>query len=411
MPRVIVTDAQERAVLGTLRCLREEGLDVSALATGRAAPGFWSRAPDRRFVIPNPGCSIEGFVSRLEQILAAHPHDVMMAGADAALLVISEHRERLERHVRLGLPSHEVVQAALDRARLAQAADHAGLGFPESRVCQDEGQALAAAKEFGLPVLAKPVHVVVPVNGAAERWGIVLAHSLDEVTIASRRFGSCMIQRPLAGKLLSVSGVATERGLIGAVVGWAMRTWPPDAGNGTFCKTIAPPSGLLDRVQAFLAEIGWLGLFQLELIAADDGRLAAIDFNPRAYGSLGLAVAAGVPLPALWCEWVLGRDPVAAEPRLGTRYRWEDGDLRYAARKLADGRLRPTVKALVPRSGVAHAYFQLHDPAPAVARAWQLARLSRERARADGRLSDSAGLVEAKEFQHRQSENAKVQPE
>ena len=46
--RIVVTDAQERAVLAMIRCLATTGSRVTAVATTRAAPGLWSRGPQRR---------------------------------------------------------------------------------------------------------------------------------------------------------------------------------------------------------------------------------------------------------------------------------------------------------------------------------------------------------------------------
>ena len=84
---------------------------------------------------------------------------------------------------------------------------------------------------------------------------------------------------------------------------------------------------LRSRVSALLTDLGWEGLFELELIEREDGGWHAIDMNPRPYGSMALAIGAGCNLPALWCRHLLGA-PVACHTG-------------YAGRALSLDRRRP----------------------------------------------------------------------
>jgi hypothetical protein len=85
-----------------------------------------------------------------------------------------------------------------------------------------------------------------------------------------------------------------------------------------------------------------------------------------------------VPLPALWCRWLLGEDARAGRARIGVRYRWEDADLRHLAWSL---RNEPggALAIAKPRRRVAHAYFKLRDPLPAIVRWVQIMRIARDR--------------------------------
>ena len=105
-------------MLATVRSLRSAGFSVTAVATTRTAPGLWSRAPDERRVAPDPRRDTEGFVAGLEAIVRDGTHDGLLAGMDASLLAVSCHRHRLEPYVRLGLPSHEIVERALDKEQV-----------------------------------------------------------------------------------------------------------------------------------------------------------------------------------------------------------------------------------------------------------------------------------------------------
>jgi predicted ATP-grasp superfamily ATP-dependent carboligase len=230
-------------------------------------------------------------------------------------------------------------------------------------------------------VLIKPQQTVVENNGALCRWASVFADAPEVVAAAVVRFGPSIVQALVRGHVVSCGGVAAGGRLLACVVSRYRRTWPPQSGNVCFSETISRPPGLVERVEALVVELGWEGMFELELMEYPDGSFGAIDFNPRAYGSLALAVAAGVPLPALWCGWLLGQrlGPIQARP--GVRYRWEDADLRHLRWQLRARGLGRALRVMRPHRGVAHAYFRLSDPAPSLVRQIELARIAASRRR------------------------------
>jgi predicted ATP-grasp superfamily ATP-dependent carboligase len=133
------------------------------------------------------------------------------------------------------------------------------------------------------------------------------------------------------------------------------RTWPREA--GTFAATVGvePDERLVEAARAMLADAGYWGLAQLDLVETGRGTLL-LDVNPRFYFCMPLALRSGVNLPAAWHAVVEGR---AAGPparyRAGRRYRWLEGDL-YAARHGELGRLRPG------RPSDAHTMWAADDP-------------------------------------------------
>lgn len=381
--RVLATDVHERSMLAAVRCLHDTGFRVCAVATRHVAPGLWSRASSERAVVPNPGRTGEGFISGLEGLLRRRPCNVLLLGTDISLLVVSRYRERLQPYTNMGLPSHATVEASMNKAYVAAEAAKVDLSAPPQEICSDADTAAAAADAFGYPVLVKPVHTVVVREGQARRWGAELARDSDAVRIAAAAFGACIVQTRVSGRVISFGGVATHDGLLAFVVSRYLRMWPPEVGNAAFSETICPPAGLVEAVEALVRSLGWVGLFELELLEREDGRLAAIDFTPRAYGSMTLAAAAGVPLASLWCRWLMGERPRSTPARVGVRYRWEDGDFRHLVWQLQRGRRSAALGVLRPRPRVVHAYFRASDPGPLIARGLQLPRLAPTRMSAE----------------------------
>ena len=374
-PRVLVTDAQDLPGLAAIRSLHAAGFAVSATAIRRLAPGAWSRACSDCVGLPDPGLDVRGYVAALREHARAGDFNVLVAGTDETLYAVSRYREQLTDHVALGLPPHAVVQRALDKACLGDAARAAGLASPESHVCHTSAGARDAARAIGFPVLVKPIAVI------SERDGRLIRHPgrlvVDEEALhaAHLEIGPCIVQRQERGTMMAFAGVSGEHGLAASVLYRYRRLWPVHAGNGTFSETVAVPADLRERVEALVVAIGWKGVFQLELMETANGTIKAIDFNPRLYGSLALANAAGVPLAALWCASILGGEGEPVTGRVGIAYRWEDGDARNIAWQLRNGAYGDALRAMLPQRRTAHGYFQARDPLPLMIRCAELANV------------------------------------
>jgi len=421
-------------MLAACRSLHAAGWTVGAAAGGTPAPTHWSRACSRRLRVVDPSVDADAFVEQLRVELTRHRYAALVPGSDGALLAISERRERLAPLAALGLPAHAVVTRVLRRESLAEAATNTALSPLISIRCANTGEALRAGRELGLPVALKSTHAALARDGVA--WGTpkgriayteaqllthaddFLAHGDDSLPRGddfpthagdapgqgddfpthaddspgqSDDFpthaddfpgqgdgprGSLLVQPLVPGEPISFGGVRAGGKLLGVAVSRYLRMWPPSGGSVAFGQTIAVPPELEEMVERLLDALAWEGIFEIELIRA--GRPGArrwvpIDLNPRPYGSLALATAAGAPLTALWCEWLRGRGarsfpsaPLRARP--GVRYRWEDAELRYMAWQLRHGHPRAALAPLRPRRAVMHAHFERSDPLPLLAR-------------------------------------------
>ncbi len=380
--RVLVTDGETRACVAAVRGLAAGGFEVtSAAPRGHIAVAGWSRAAARRIRTADPVRDETGFIASLERTLRSRAIDVLLPGSDASLLDVSRWRERLEPYARLGLPSPEDVWRTLDKAELTDAATRCGLAPPPTIVATGTREAHAAARRLGYPVIVKPRRSVIESGPVRRRAGSELASGRGDLSEIVGRFGDeVLVQRRAVGALVSFGGVFAAGRLLGEAVSRYHRTWHPGAGNACFSESIDGSSDLRARVCDLLADLGWEGLFELELIEREDGGWHAIDMNPRPYGSMALAIGAGCNLPALWCRHVLGEPVEPARAAAGVRYRWTDADLRHGLWQLRAGHAGAAARALAPHRDVVHAFARRGDPGPGVARVIEMGTIAAGRA-------------------------------
>ena len=374
-PRVVVTGSEYPAGLAALRGLARAGFEPWAAVTSKTALGARSRAAAGHVEVPGPRNAPGEFAAAVAAAATGLGAAAVLPGTEAALLALARHRDEFPAGVAVGAPSEEVVRRALDKGALEELSSSAGLAVPATQLVTLDDMADPPA----LPAVVKPIRSELEEGGRLRRFEARRVDSTADLARALRALpgGAGIAQPYLEGRLLSLNGVAFEGEVHGVNQHVVRRVWPERCGAAVYSETIPMTAGRERAAAAFMRELGWSGVFNLQIIEAG-GRDHVIDLNPRFYASLPLAEAAGVNLPAIWASLLLGRRPPAAGYRAGVRFRDETNDVRAIIAAVRAG--RPAAAAqLLPRRGTVHARFSLRDPRPATSIAVELAAAVRRR--------------------------------
>jgi hypothetical protein len=336
---VLVTDSgggRERSSVAAVRALAAAGYRPAVAVAGPHPLASASRHCLRRVDVPPAGDP--GFAEAIRAEVSSRPYVAVLPGSDAAVLA-------------LGMPGADL----LDKRRLADLARDCGLQVPPTAIFSsvEEVQDVAADLEF--PLVVKP---------AERREGnlpTILARDPESLSRVPPG-GPVVVQPYVRSSVWAVCGVSWRGRLLASVHQRALRLWPPGAGTSSAAVTEEPDLELEAGVQRLLAEHDIL--FQAQFA----GRYL-IDLNPRVYGSLPLAEAAGANLPAIYCDLVRGADVEPVRARPGVRYRWIEGDVRSVAWAVWRRRagLGAALRAMRPRRGTAHSTLRRGDPGPFLA--------------------------------------------
>lgn len=349
----LVTDAQIRWAVAGVRALGRTGLEVTAMASSRAGAGLWSRFAAAREVGPDSVASPREFGAAVARAAERH----------GPLVIYPGHEQAIDALFAADLPagatlpySARATQAFRDKSALFGFAEEAGLAAPRTHV-QATARELAAGG-VPLPGVIKPAR---PGTALATTRLVDDAEALRELVSQLPDDEPLLVQErarePLIGLALVVGRDGRQVARFQQV---AERTWPPRAGGSTVARSTHPDLALAERATAMLANAGYWGLAQLQFLTTDRGH-ALIDVNTRFYGSMPLALMAGVNLPAAWHAVAMDRAP--AQPpryRVGVRYRWLEGEMIAA--------FHGSPKVLFDRGGRprAGAMWASDDPLPGV---------------------------------------------
>jgi predicted ATP-grasp superfamily ATP-dependent carboligase len=330
----LVTDAHAHPSVWAVRALAGAGVTVRALGPARSAPGLWSRGTRSRAVAPAAETRPHEFGQAVAALAARH----------GPLVVYPSLEESIEALLEADLPETAVLPwapgslAALrDKREMAALAADAGIATPAT--VRDVAAADLRRHVLDGACVVKPVRKsamsgVRVVRSAAELQGAIASVPDSEPLI---------LQRLAEGDLIALVVVLARDGRpVARLQQRTVRTWPPDAGGSSLAVTEPVDEALAAAAERMLRSAGYHGLVQLQFMAGA-GPPQLIDANPRFYGSLSLALAAGVNLPALWHAVVTGGALPDAPPpyATGVSYRHVALDLTAALHGRARALLRP----------------------------------------------------------------------
>lgn len=319
--RVLVLDGHWNKSVAAIRSLARHGLSVTVGESSRLAAGLLSRYPVRRLTYPAPRQAPAAFLDWLEQEVATGRHDLLLPMELHTLLLISSQRHRFARHVRFPFAPHVVLCRAAGKIAVTQAARAVGLATPRSLVLDEETDAARLADTLGLPLVLKPD------QGEGGR-GLFYCHDLTELTdaLAVIRQGSqaYLAQERVAadGYGLGVSVLMDEQQqVLASFTHERLREYPLRGGPSSLRRAGRHAQAEADAV-ALLTALHWQGVAMVEFkVDAHSNQAFFLEVNPRFWGSLPLAIKAGVDFPVLLAHWAMGTPCPPPRARLGTRMR------------------------------------------------------------------------------------------
>lgn len=349
----LVTDAVDRAPLAGLRGLGRAGYSVLALAPERRGAGLWSRYIRARAVAPDPATDPDGFASTATALAARYGPMVVYPSREETIDALAR-RGPLPAGLISPWPRLEALERLRDKRALPALAAAAGLATPATLAEGSAGELGSARLPY--PCVVKPARVDSPLT-EARRVGSDSA--LRTLLAELPPDAALVVQEWTEGRLAALALVVTADGRIAARFQQvARRIWPAQSGTSAVAVSVRPDEALVEAARRMLAGAGYGGLVQLQFILSVAGpRL--IDANPRFYGSLALALGAGLNLPAIWHAATVGRAPAAPPPyRVGVSYHRLSADVTAAWQGAPLRRLRPPA---APRTG---AIWAADDPLP-----------------------------------------------
>lgn len=365
---LILENGRSRGALATVRSLGRAGHTVEVAAPIPALAGWsrWCRQTHRLPEATDPHA-----IDALRALDAARRFDVVIPGGDIEAQVAADDLGNINATVAVAEP--DSLKTALDKQKLSETAGTCGMSVPRTLV--------------GLPATMPPAGLIVKeklhggaLEGARSRQSFAtraMTKEAAETAIArvQRAGGEVLLQEVVTGDLAAYCVVVNRQGrLLAEVQQQALAVSPPGAGVSSRAETVPIDAGLRELSMKLVGELGLWGIVQVQYLIHPSRPPVLIDVNPRIYGSIALAIAAGADLPSMLVKVAAGTTVKPNPPaRTGVRYQWLEGDLRRAFGE-SHHRPREVVRCLAWAPTATHSVASLNDPLPGMRFSLELIR-------------------------------------
>ncbi|HJU44102.1 MAG TPA: ATP-grasp domain-containing protein [Vicinamibacterales bacterium] len=331
---VFVTDGEQRPALAIARSLGRRGVEVVVGAAQSHSLASASKYCIRHVRYPSPHHQPDAFDRFLLDFVGRERVDVVLPVTDVTTHLVAKKAAAINRFAATALPSFDAFDSVSDKATLLRRAAASGVPIPRTLVVENRDALPALLDQIACPVVVKPARSRIRTGNGWLATSVHYARDRAELLQLYRdvtyldRYPS-MIQQRIVGPGTGVFVLCDRGRLCEAFAHRRLREKPPSGGVSVLCESIALDHRLVDHAMRLLAPLGWHGLAMVEFKQdRDTGRAYLMEVNGRFWGSLQLAIDAGIDFPYLCCQLAL-REPLP--PRrgyeVGVKSRWLLGDL------------------------------------------------------------------------------------
>lgn len=381
---LLVTDGDQRSSLAAVRALSQAGFSVmtcSKLDTSLAGRSRFSR---RSWHVSDPLVRPKRYVDEIASIVARRDVDLVLPMTEASLLALLPERSRLSPTL-LPFDEYAKLTRLLDKNEVLKRARAQGIAVPNQLLLERQTSTVPrGVGDLRFPVVLKPGRSIGSTGGKRRSVGVThvprpsqLEQILERLSPASFPL---LVQERIRGPGVGIFLLLDSEGIAARFAHRRLREKPPSGGVSVLRESILPDESLFEKSRALLADFDWEGVAMVEFkLSEETGQPYLMEINPRLWGSLQLAIDAGVDFPTLLVRSALGeRVPRVTEYRVGVRTRWLWGDADHLAARLKSAmregatlrqRLKQAAEALGAfasgwGSGTSLEVFRWDDPVP-----------------------------------------------
>jgi len=333
-PCVLVTDGQERSALAITRGLGQKDIPVIVGAeTVRSLAGA-SRYCLAQWQYPSPLQHPAEFVSSLVEAVRRFGITAIIPPSDASMQAVAGQRDRFRPSVIRAIPSLESYDLVSDKYRLMKLAQELGIPIPQTVFVPDGNVDAVLGQVMAYPVVVKPGRSLLRVDGSWIKTSVHFVSNSDELADLYRRTpylrNPSLIQQRVEGEGQGVFGIFDSGRPRALFAHRRIREKPPAGGVSVLRESVGLPQPMTDYAARLLQHVKWHGVAMVEFKSeVGTGTPRLLEINGRFWGSLQLALDAGVNFPYLLYQLARERPIVLQDGgyRVGVKSRWLLGDL------------------------------------------------------------------------------------
>jgi predicted ATP-grasp superfamily ATP-dependent carboligase len=334
MGMVLVLDGNQRSALAVVRSLGKRNIPV--IVGDESAPTLagCSKYCRETMVYPSPYSQPVEFVQAVKTQSVRRAVEVLFPMSDVTTPLLLQYQDEFAAAgIKIASASFRAFETLTDKRKLCGLAQELDIPIPVTRAVASPEALRSALRELRLPVVLKPYRSRIFTGSQWITASVAYADSVEslERTMAeneSFRNHPFLLQEYIKGEGRGIFALYDHGRCVALFAHRRLREKPPSGGVSVLSESVKvdPDMGKLSR--RLLDHVGWHGVAMVEFKISPEGAPYLMEVNARFWGSLQLAIDAGVDFP--WLLYQMATNvPLDRidEYRVGLKNRWLLGDL------------------------------------------------------------------------------------
>jgi predicted ATP-grasp superfamily ATP-dependent carboligase len=320
--KILVLDGGNANTLAIVRYLgKRPGLELHVVGYNKLAQACYSRYVSKKFFFPSVKSHKAEFSRALLERLQAEKYDLLMPVGFLSYEVCHQNRQEIERYTKVILTTDESFQLASSKLATYRFAQDNGIPCPKTYF-------VSSADD--LRKLDAPFPLVIKAPFEMGKNVVEYAHDKEELLAKfeklCREYNFTAPNLPVVQQFVVGDGYGFfayyERGVcIKRFMHRRIREYPV-TGGASVCAESFYDEQLEKNGQRILDLVKWNGVAMVEFKKHSDGEYKLMEINPKFWGSLELALAAGVDFPYCLVQQARGEAVQPSREYGQVRFQW-----------------------------------------------------------------------------------------
>lgn len=332
MSKTLILDASQRSALAVTRSLGRQGVEIFTAEDTPIALASASKFSRSHFTYPSPKQEPDEFIRYLTSVVEEQSIEILLPMTELTTQLLLLNKDSFP-NVDIPFPDINNIERLANKSLLMKRAESLGIAIPGTLYAKNAKSLPCKLDELTYPIILKPDKSWVLHKGEWRRAAVRLANDVADAQyiLASNWEFSIhpfMIQECIDGQGAGVFAIYDHGKPLAFFAHRRLREKPPSGGVSVLSESAAVDPILAEPAEKLLTDANWHGVAMVEFKVAQDGTPYLMEINTRFWGSLQLAVDAGVDFPWLLYQLTCEQKPDAVTHyKTGVKLRWLLGDV------------------------------------------------------------------------------------
>ncbi len=296
--KVLVLGHDTRSFLAVVRSLGRKGLIVHVGLSSGEALALSSKYISKIHLLP-PLSQSQKWKAEVQKIMQHEQFDIVIPTNDVSNLLFQRFREEFEPYGRIYLLTEEAFKITYNKMETYALCERCGVNFPKSELIRNNYDISTISENYKFPLILKPKSSVDLDNLNNRNYVKKIYHTSQLKSCLSEMLQKedLIIQEYFEGIGVGVEILATDGKIL--VAFQHIRVHEPLKGGGSsYRKSMPVDKDLLYASEKLIKALNYTGVAMIEFrVDPKRGNWTLIEINGRFWGSLPLAIAAGIDFP------------------------------------------------------------------------------------------------------------------